>query len=129
MAKHNCLSCSEPFEGPEFFSYMMRLRSKTVECLRCQAENYVVPKKGASYFLLVLSSILIGIIIFLLINIAYGVATYNSYDGSFRIGWLAVVGGAFLGLGAARLILNVFNWMFGEVSQDRKYKSSADYEG
>ncbi len=128
MAKHNCLNCSEPFESPEFFTYLMRLRSKTVLCLRCQEENYVVPKKGASYFLLLLISILIGIAIFLSANIAYGVASYSSYDGSFRISWLGVVGGAILGTGAARLIMNVFNWMFGEVSQDRKYKSASDYE-
>lgn len=129
MAKLKCLSCSEPFETPEFFSYMMRLRSKTVECLRCQNENYVVPKKGASYFLLLLSAILVGIVIFLLVNFAYALATYNDYDGSFRVGWLPIVGGAFLGLGTARLIMNIFNWMFGEVSQDRKYKSATDYEG
>jgi len=128
MAKLKCLNCSEPFESPEFFSYIMRLRSKTVLCLRCQEENYVVPKRGASYFLLLLMSILIGIIIFLLINIAYAAGTYNSYDGSFRISWLGVVGGAILGTGAARLIMNIFNWMFGEVSQDRKYKSASDYE-
>jgi len=128
MAKLQCLNCSEPFETPEFFTYLMRLRSKTVICLRCQEENYVVPKKGATYFLLLLISILFGIVIFLLLNIAYGIGTYNEYDGSFRIGWLPLIGGAVLGTGAARLIMNVFNWMFGEVSQDRKYKSSADYE-
>ncbi len=107
---------------------MMRLRSKTIECLRCQDENYVVPKKNTTYFLLLLSSILVGIIIFLAANIAYGVASYNPYDGSFRISWLGVVGGAILGTGAARVIMNVFNWIFGEVSQDRKYKSASDYE-
>lgn len=129
MAKLKCLSCDEPFERPEFFGYMMRLRSKTVSCLRCQDENYVVPKKGATYVILFLCSILVGIIIFLMTNIAYGVATYNEYDGSFRVGWLALAGGAFLGLGAARVIMNIFNWMFGEVSQDRKHKSASDYEG
>lgn len=128
MAKHNCLSCSEPFESPEFFTYLMRLRSKTVLCLRCQDENYVVPKKGASYFLLLLISILIGIVIFLLVNIAYGVASYNEYDGTFAISWLGVAGGAVLGTAIARLIMNIFNWVFGEVSQDKKYKSASDYE-
>ena len=128
MAKHKCLSCHEPFESPEFFNYLMRLRSKTVICLRCQDDNYVVAKKGGTYFLLLIISILIGLIIFAIPNIAFGIGTYNEVSGSFRVSWIAVVGGAILGVGAIRLIMNLFNWMFGEVSQDRKYKSSADYE-
>jgi len=110
MAKHQCLSCNEPFESPEFYSYILRLRSKTVNCLRCQTDNFIVPKKNVMYFLLLLASILVGLIIFALPNIGFAVATYSHADGSFRIGWLPLIGGGILGLGAARLIMNLFNW-------------------
>jgi len=128
MSKHKCLSCGEPFEGPEFFSYLLCLRSKTVVCMRCQDDNFVVAKKGASYFVLLLIAILVGLIIFAVPSIAIAIGTYNEISDTFRISWLAVIVGALLGVGVARLMMNLFNWMFGMVSQDRKYKSSADYE-
>jgi len=128
MARHKCLSCDEPFESPEFYSFMLRLRSKTVNCMRCQTDNFIVPSKNAAYFFLLLLSIIFGLLIFAIINVGFAVATYSAADDSFRIGWLPVVGGALLGLGSARLIMNLFNWLFGSVSQDRKYRSSADFE-
>lgn len=128
MARHHCLSCNEPFERPEFFSYILRLRSKTVVCIRCQDDNYVVPNRGGLYFVCLLISILAGLAIFAFVNIGFAFATYNPNDDSFRISYLALAGGIALGLGFARLIMNILNWNTGTLSQDRKYKSAADYE-
>jgi len=128
MARHQCLNCGEPFEGPEFTSYILKLRSKTVKCLRCLQDNFIVPKKNASYILFLLIALTVGIVIFLTINIGFAVATYSDLDGSFKIGWLPIVGGAMLSIGTMRLLMNLFNWLFGCVSQDKKYKSVTDYE-
>ncbi len=127
MARHQCLSCDEPFESPEFYSYILRLRSKTVNCIRCQKDNFIVPKRGALYFILLLLSILFGLFIFALINIGFAAATYSEANDTFRIGALPLFGGGFLALGSARLIMNLFNWLTGSVSQDRKYKAAADF--
>ncbi len=129
MAKHQCLSCGERFEGPEFFSYLLKLRSKTVLCLRCQTDNYIVPQRNVAYFIFLLISILTGLIIFAIPNLGFAAATYSPSTETYRVSFLALIGGAALGLAAARLVMNVFNWMFGKVSQDRKYKSASDYEG
>lgn len=128
MAKHHCLNCDEPFERPEFFDYIMRLRSKTVFCLRCQTDNYIVPIRGIVYLICLLISMLIGLSIFVFLNVGFAYSTYNSYDGSFRISYLALAGGAALGLAVGRFMMNILNWNTGVLSQDRKYKSAADYE-
>ena len=128
MARHHCLSCNEPFERPEFFSYMLRLRSKTVICIRCQNDNYVVPNRGGLYFICLLISFLAGLAIFAFLNVGFAIATYSDYDGSFRISYLALAVGGALGLGFGRIIMNILNWNTGTLSQDRKYKSAADYE-
>ena len=52
----SCRNCGEPFEWPEFSSYMMRLSSGTIDCIRCQTENYTVPRRDAMYFLVLLFS-------------------------------------------------------------------------
>jgi len=128
MARHQCLSCGEAFESPEFYGYMLKLRSKTVNCLRCQTDNFIVPKKNVLYFIFLLLAIVVGIIVFAIINIGFAVATYNQADDTFRIGWLPLVGGVILALGSSRVMMNIFNWLSGSVSQDRKYKSVADFE-
>lgn len=128
MARHHCLSCTEPFERPEFFAFMLRLRSKTVNCMRCQTDNFIIPQKNISYVVFILASLLFGFVIFLLPNIAFAMDTYSEFDGSFKIGLLPLIAGGVLGLAAARLLMNILNWIFGSVSQDRKYKSAADFE-
>ena len=128
MPKKSCLECSEPFEFTEFSSYMLKLRSSTVPCVRCGTENYIVPSKGIKYFGLLILSILLGLLIFLAANIVFAMATYDPSSGSFRIGTLPAILGAVLGLGAARVIMNIFNWITGTVSTDRIHKSIADYE-
>lgn len=128
MARHQCLSCGEAFESPEFYNYMLKLRSKTVNCLRCQTDNFIVPKKNVAYFIFLLLALGFGLLVFSVINIGFAVATYNEADDTFRVGWLPLVGGGILALGSSRLIMNIFNWLFGSVSQDRKYKSVADFE-
>ena len=128
MARHHCLSCNEPFESPEFYTYLLKLRSKTVNCMRCQTDNFIVPKKNVTYFILLLFSILLGLAIFAFLNVGFAMATYNNLDESFRIGWLPLAAGFILGLGGGRLVMNIFNWLFGSVSQDRKYKSAADFD-
>ena len=107
---------------------MLRLRSKTVNCMRCQTDNFIVPQKNISYFVFILASLLFGFIIFLLPNIAFAMDTYSKFDRTYKIGLLPLIAGGVLGLAAARLLMNILNWIFGSVSQDRKYKSAADFE-
>lgn len=96
--------------------------------MRCQTDNFIVPKKNGAYFIFLLISILFGVFIFLLPNIGFAMATYNPARETYSIGLLPVIAGGFFGLGAARVMMNIFNWVFGSVSQDRKYKSAADFE-
>ena len=84
--------------------------------------------RDSLYFVCLLISILAGLAIFAFVNIGFAFATYNPNDDSFRISYLALAGGIALGLGFARLIMNILNWNTGTLSQDRKYKSAADYE-
>jgi len=123
-----CLNCSEPFEWPEFSSYMLRLKSKTVDCVRCQTENYIVPKKGFTYFLTLAVSVILGLIIFLGLQIITAIQTYNPEDDTFAISYLMVFIGAILGMAVIRISLNILNWLTGELSLDRQYKSIADYD-
>ena len=69
-----------------------------------------------------------GLAIFAFLNVGFAIATYSDYDGSFRISYLALAVGGALGLGFGRIIMNILNWNTGTLSQDRNYKSAADYE-
>jgi len=123
-----CQNCGEPFEWPEFSAYMLRLRSSTIDCLRCQTENYIIPKKGLVYFVLLTISSLIGIAFFLGVQLAVAIGTYNEYEDSFKISFLAIAFGFIVGLGIVRITLNILHWFTGTMSTDRKHKSMADYE-
>lgn len=126
--RKHCRQCDEKFEWPEFSSYLIKLRSTTIRCLRCQTENYIVPQRGLMWGIVLLCSLLSGLTLFLLINGGVAIATFNETDGTVRISYLLVIVGAVLGVGLARLIMNIYNWFSGLVTTDRTFKSDADYE-
>ena len=45
-----CQNCGEPYGWSEYFDYMMSLKSTTVDCFKCPAENYVVARKSGGYY-------------------------------------------------------------------------------
>lgn len=123
--KNRCLKCDEPFEAPEFFSFMLKLKSRTVRCLRCQTENYFVPKWTIGYILTLLGSAFIGLIIFL-----GGILLLSTYDayGTSRTPIWAIILSVFIGIGFVWFVLNIYTWKFRELSTDRQYKSISDYD-
>jgi len=120
--KNLCQECGEPFEWPEFSSFMLSLRTATIDCIRCQTENHKVVKKNVSYFFVLLVSIFIGFLFFILINIPYMISSYDPYDGTTRMsGWFIGLG-FFGGLYVGRIIMNIYYWNSGVLSTELKHK-------
>lgn len=123
-----CAHCGDQFGWTEFSGFFMKLRGNTLRCIVCTEENYLVSDINAMYYIVAAISLVAGIFTFLLINFAVAVGTYDDYDGSFKISFLAVAGGMFLGAGVCRFILRLYDWKTGFFSTDRSDKSIADYE-
>jgi len=124
----HCLNCGDEFERPEFSAYMMRLRSMTIDCFRCQTENYLVPVKGPSFGLALLGALGMGLLASLIFWYAvYVFATSNTRLGLF-MAFFAGAGGVLSFLAVTRLVLKIHHWKNADQSLDRKHKSIADYE-
>lgn len=123
-----CLNCGEPFGWTELSHYMTRLKSQTIDCYRCQTENYIVRRKRGLYFLILLMAALIFLSIFLFVNLVYAYGTYDPYDDTFRVSYFMLFVGFALGMAGARIVLTLYHWKTGDLSLDKKYKSITDYD-
>ena len=124
--KNKCLKCSEPFDAPEFFSYMLKPRSRTIHCLRCQTENYFVPNWSLAYFVFLALCVFIGFIIFACVFVMMG--SYDEYTGEFSFKLWSIVIGTAIGSSAVWLLINLFTWRYRSLSLEIQYKSMSDYD-
>ena len=127
MADKVCGNCGDGFGMPEFSSFMLSLKSRTVRCLVCGTENYFVPGWGAKAWLGRLVCIGVGVLFFLAVQALIAAATYNEIDGTIRVSWMALVFGAAFGAILGRVIWNIGVWLFAPLTLDRAHKAAADY--
>ncbi len=117
-----CAHCGEPFGFQEFTNYMFRIWSNTIDCIACPESNYLASsEKTRLKVILFLASVLLGILFFLGINIAFGMATYNAIDGSYYISYMFVAIGIFGGIGLAKYSMATFRWMTGTLMKKDPY--------
>ena len=107
---------------------MAKLNTKMVTCVRCLTENYLLRERGLSYYLFLLGSILVGLIVFLGIAMAVPLASYNEVNGTFRISYVMLVIGGALGTAVMTIIMKIINWNYGTFSIDKNDKALSDYD-
>lgn len=109
-----CVHCGEPFGFQEFTNYMFRIWSNQIDCIACPKSNYLAGSKNTVLkIILFLIAVLLGIAFFLAVNISYAVATYNEFDGTYRISYLFLAVGGAVGIGLVKYTMAIFRWMTG----------------
>lgn len=127
-----CQACSDPFGWPEYINYMMAPYSTTVDCYRCQAENYVRPRKTWFYRMVKLITYLISGAILLtpFLQFHHVIDTTNHMSLKLSMPLMGLFFVASLGLSIVIhfTIMKTFNWLNGSLTLDRVYKSALDYD-
>ena len=134
---HYCLNCGEQFGPTEFFDYMVKLRSTTIDCYKCPAENYLVPTKNLRFHV-------IRLLCFTLIILAAWFMlreTLVSYPLNFSETTAPGIGKNYvillavaIGMGGGlaylfyRINMKIYIWHNGWLSMDKEHKSVTDYE-
>ena len=118
--KNKCLNCGETFDGPEFWSFMLKLNARKVHCLRCQTENYFVKSTTFAAMLRTVLAVFLGLFAYILIEYAL------SHNGRILIFFLLFA--IIVGVLTTKFFLTLFRWRYGVLSLDKKHKSLADYD-
>ncbi|MCF6275030.1 MAG: hypothetical protein L3J05_04630 [Robiginitomaculum sp.] len=114
--------CGEPFGFQEFTNYMFRIWSNYIVCIACQEDNYLArSEKNGLNVISFFAAVLIGILFFLGINFAFGMATYDPIDGSYYISYMLVAIGIFGGIGFAKYAMATLRWMTGTLMKKDPY--------
>lgn len=117
-----CAHCGEPFGFQEFTDYMFRIWSNNIVCIACQENNYLAGSKNTGLkIILFLIAILLGLLFFFAVNIGYAVASYNEFDGTYRINYLFVAFGIAGGIGFVKYTMAIFRWMAGTLMKKDPY--------
>ncbi len=123
-----CQNCGEPYGWSEYFDYMLTLKSSTVDCFTCPAENYVVPGPFIKYLWLRVIGIILTLIIALLPIYLLSDVQITETEYSFRIPRLVIVLGISMAIGGYLAIMKTIHWNTGSLSLDPEFKSDADYD-
>jgi len=123
--ERQCAFCGEPFDGPEFWSFILQRSSKTFQCMRCDETSYFVQADERSSIGLVFLTL--AMLISLLPVIAGLVWVAAFYLGYIDVLWLwAPIGATILTMALIRVALKVYKWQFYKV-QDSLFELKMDF--
>jgi len=120
-----CAFCSEPFDGPEFWSFMLQRSSKTFDCMRCDETNYFVQSdKHSTIGLIFLTVAMVLSLLPVIAGLIWVAAFYLAYVD---VLWLwAPIGATILTLALIRVALKLYKWQFYKV-QDTLFELKMDF--
>lgn len=120
-----CAFCEEPFDGPEFWSFMLQKNSRSLTCIRCENESFFVqPDKNSTFGMIALISAMLISLLPLILGLAWVVAFYLGYIDTL---WLwAPIGAALLTAALIRFALKIYRWHFYKV-QDSIFELKMDF--
>lgn len=114
-----CAHCGEHFGMTEFGSYMTKFWNNYVFCYVCQKNNYLKHSSNTLVFLGTgLFAILVAVVLFFGANIAFAMDTYSPIDGSFKISYVLLAGGAVAAITIAKFLMALFRWLTGHIQTD-----------
>ena len=123
--QRQCAFCDEPFDGPEFWSFMLQRNSKTFDCMRCETKNYFVqPDRHSTIGLIVLCASMLLSLLPVIAGLIWVAAFYLGY---IDVLWLwAPIGATILTMGLIRVALKLYKWHFYKV-QDTSFELKMDF--
>ena len=123
--KRQCAYCSEPFDGPEFWSFLLQRDSRTFICMRCDNENYFVKAdKGSKIGLMFLFIVMLISLTPVILGLLWVAAFYLGY---IDVLWLwAPIGAAVLTSLLIRIAIKVYRWHFYKV-QNTLFELKMDF--
>jgi len=124
----NCQNCGEPYGWSEFSDYMLTLRSSTIDCFTCPAENYVVPDKSGQYRLVKLFCYMVSAALFILPFLAVQKIWISHNAIGLKTSAIIIGLGLSFAIAMHHIIMKIYNWKTGSLSLDKTLKSAADYD-
>lgn len=123
--QRQCAFCSEPFDGPEFWSFMLQRSARAFNCMRCDNENFfVLPDKDSKLGFIALCIMMLISLLPCLLGLAWVAAFYLAY---IDVLWLwAPIGATFLSFALINISLKIYRWHFYKV-QDTLFELKMDF--
>lgn len=123
--QRHCAFCSEPFDGPEFWSFVLQKNSRSFTCMRCESESFFVqPDTNNPLGLMIISLVMIISLAPLILGLLWVAAFLLGYVDLLWV-W-APIGAALLTAALMRFALKIYRWHFYKV-QDSLFELKMDF--